>query len=257
MRGRGIRKRLILVIGIEREHLLVDIGDEQGLPAVPVDVGGVHAHGRAGLSVFAEPDLGGQRDLLPLVLPAVYKQEVLHGVVGDEQVHQAIIVNVRRHYAKALAQGTLDIGAARDVAESSISVVVKQEAVGGFEDAGDAVIVPAQLVVPAGKLAGVIHKAADKQIQASVVVVIKPVVARGPSGHRQAGFVRYVGERSVAIVLIQNAAAVCGHEQVGVAVVIVIAHGHAHAERRARGHARLLGDIRKSSVTIVLVQRVA
>ena len=126
---RRIRKRFVLVVGVEREHLLIDIGDKQVLPAVAVDVGGVHPHAGACLSVFAEAHLGGQRGLLPLALPAIHEQEILHRVVGDEQIHQAVIIDVRRHHAQPLAHGALDIGAARDIGEGSIAVVVKQEAV--------------------------------------------------------------------------------------------------------------------------------
>ena len=44
-----VGEELVAVVPVEREHLLIDVGDEQVLPAVAVDVGGVDAHARARL----------------------------------------------------------------------------------------------------------------------------------------------------------------------------------------------------------------
>ena len=52
-----------------------------------------------------------------------------------------------------------------------------------------------------------IHEAADEEIEASIVIVIKPDGAGGPAGGRDAGFGGDVGKRAVAIVVIEDAAA--------------------------------------------------
>src|SRR2546426_8309616 len=134
---------------------------------------------------------------------------------------------------------------------------MKQEAVRRFEDARDAVIVPSQLVVAAGELARVIHKAADKQVQPTVVIVVKPYRARSPARQSQSGLIGHVGERSVAVVVVQNATSVSGDEQVRISVVVIVAYRYTHAESGARGDAGLFRYISERAVAIILVERVA
>src|ERR1700675_31710 len=94
-----VREGFVVVVFIERKHFLIDVGDKQILPAVSVDVGGIDAHAAARLPVFTEANFGGESHLLPTrfaggVGTAIDEQEILHGVVGDEQVHAAIVINV-------------------------------------------------------------------------------------------------------------------------------------------------------------------
>ena len=95
---RDVRERLVPVVAVERVHLLVHVGHEEVLPAVLVEIGGIHAHAGAGLAVGAEADLGGQPDLLPLAVAAVGEEEVLYGVVGHEEVHAPVVVDVGGHH---------------------------------------------------------------------------------------------------------------------------------------------------------------
>src|ERR1035438_5356470 len=75
-----VPKGLVPAVLVEREHFLVHVGDEQILPSVTVEIGGIHAHTRAGPPIFAESHLGRQRDLFPLrpafgIRPAVDRSE--------------------------------------------------------------------------------------------------------------------------------------------------------------------------------------
>ena len=252
---------------VEREHFLIDVGDEEVLPAVAVEIGGIHAHAGAGAAVLAESHFGRQRDLFPLGLAfgirsAVHEEEVLHGVVGHEEVHAAVVIDVGGHHAQAFAQGLFDVGAAAHFGERAVAVVVEQQARGGFEDARNAVEMLAQFVVAAGEVAvgAVVHKTADEEIEAAVVIEIEPDGAGGPvvleDFGAQAGLLADIGEGAVAVVVVENGPAVGGDEEVGEAVVIVVADRHAHAEGAA-GHARLFGHIGERAVAIVLVERVA
>ena len=62
------RKRLVSCRSVEREHLLIDVGDEQILPAVAIEIGGVDAHAGARLPVVAEADLRRRARSLPISL---------------------------------------------------------------------------------------------------------------------------------------------------------------------------------------------
>jgi hypothetical protein len=79
-----------------------------------------------------------------------------------------------------------------------------------LEHAGHAVIISPDLIVAALQLfdATVIDKAADKQVEIAIVVVVEPDRAGGPAGRADAGFFSDVSERPVVIVLVQSAAAV-------------------------------------------------
>ena len=113
-----------------------------------------------------------------------------------------------------------------------------------LEDARNAVELAAQFVVAAGEVAvgAVVHEAADEEIEPAVVVEIEPDGAGGPVAFEdlgaEAGLFADIGEGAVAVVVIENRAAVGGDEDVGEAVVVVVARRHAHAEGAA-GHAGL------------------
>jgi hypothetical protein len=135
---------------------------------------------------------------------------------------------------------------------------VVKKAGSGTKDAGNAVVLLADLVIAALELvlAGVVHKAADEQIEFSIVVVVEPDGAGGPSGSGEAGFLRDVGEGPVMIVFVQRALAIGGDEDVGPAVIVVVADSHAHAEGRTT-NAGFFGDVCKGPIAIVLVERVS
>src|SRR5437867_9734492 len=66
----------------------------------------------------------------------------------------------------------------------------------------------------------------------------------------------YVGECTVTIVLVKNAASVGCDENIRPPVVVVVADGNTHSEGSAR-HARFLGHIGECAIAIVLVKRIA
>ena len=106
---RDVAEGLVLLVAVEREHLLIDVGDEEVLVAAAEDVGRIHAHAGARLAAVAEGDFGGQRDLLEFPSArcrraAIHVEEILHRVVGDEQVHPAVVIDVRGDHAEALAE---------------------------------------------------------------------------------------------------------------------------------------------------------
>ena len=71
-----------------------------------------------------------------------------------------------------------------------------------------------------------------------------------------AGLVGNVGERPIAIVVVQNVASILRYEKIGKAVVIVVAPDTTQAVTRTR-NSGLVGHIRESAIAIIAVQRVA
>src|SRR5579884_278897 len=98
----------------------------------------------------------------------------------------------------------------------------------------------------------------DHQIEAPVVVGIKPRRTRSPASRvldpRLPG---HIGERSIAIVAIENRSPVAADEQIGKAVVVIVAHGDSHPEQTFSAHARFRSDVGKRSIAVIAVQRPA
>ncbi len=94
-----VAESLVLVVPINREHFLIDVGNEKVLPSVSVQIGSIDSHSGARLAVFTECHLGLQRHLLPFpgavwTFTTIEVQPVLHSVVGDKKVHQPVIIDI-------------------------------------------------------------------------------------------------------------------------------------------------------------------
>ncbi len=65
----------------------------------------------------------------------------------------------------------------------------------------------------------------------------------------------HVGEGSVPVVVVENAASIAEYEQIGEAVVVVVADGYAHSEQTLGAHAGAGGDVGKGAVAVIAVKR--
>ena len=160
---------------------------------------------------------------------------------------------------QAFASELRDARFLADVGECAVAVVVEQPAGHGVVDTRDAVLALAVLVrLPQNLFFDLaeIHEPADEQVEAAVVVVVEPDGAGGPAGSGDAGFLGHVGERAVAVVVIEDAAAVLRDVEVGEAVAVVVADRDAHAVAAA-GDAGLFGHVGECAVAIVAIERVA
>ena len=111
---------------------MVHVGNEQILISVCVEVRRIHAHARTRPPTIAETDACLQRDLIPLPLAirpgtAIHEQKILHRVVGDKEIHAAIVVDVGGHHSEALSQSGRNGCSLGDVGEGAVAVVVIEE----------------------------------------------------------------------------------------------------------------------------------
>ena len=177
-----------------------------------------------------------QAGLLEGAVALVQEQEIALGVVGHEHVLPAILIEIGDADAHALAGHFADAGLLGDVGELPIAQIVIKPvrhadiaarvaiALAVFGGAAD---------VGLGSPEGVIG---DDQVQQAVVVVVEP---RGVHAERirrfaaDAGALRDIGKRAVAIIVIERVAAGAANEQVRVPVIIVVAHGHSEIEAQA------------------------
>src|SRR5579883_541600 len=89
-----IIKSLVVVVLIERILFVIDVGDEEVQPSVLIEVGGIDSHAGSGTASLAETYSGKGGDFFELAVAAIHEEEVRGGIVGDEEVHAAIIVEV-------------------------------------------------------------------------------------------------------------------------------------------------------------------
>src|ERR1700757_3878010 len=102
--GQGlIVEGLVVIVLIERIHLVVDVGDEQVHPAVLIDIGGIEAHAGTRPALGAVGDSGLGCDLLETAVATVREEEVGDRVVGDKEVEASVVIDVRRNHAPGLA----------------------------------------------------------------------------------------------------------------------------------------------------------
>src|SRR6266404_6711127 len=96
----------------------------------------------------------------------------------------------------------------------------------------------------------------DDEIEPAIFVIVKPAGAGGPAAFvGDPGFCSDVGEGAVAVVVIEDAAAVPGYVDVGIIVIVEVTDGYALAIMSFASESSFSGDIGEGTVAIVVVQR--
>ena len=98
------------------------------------------------------------------------------------------------------------------------------------------------------------HVVGDIKIKVSVVVVVAESSAGAPaSAIAHARLRRYIRERPIAIVAIQDSAIEIGNIKIFIAVVVVVANGHSETPSTV-SQSRLCADVDKCTVMIVAIK---
>src|ERR1700680_339016 len=104
MTSTKIRESLIAVVAVYRKSLLIDIGHEEILAAVLIEIRGIHAHAGTSQAILAIPDSRREADLLEFLAAPVYEQKVRNRIVGLKQIQVAIVVDIRSYNSEAFSQ---------------------------------------------------------------------------------------------------------------------------------------------------------
>src|SRR5258708_4527464 len=90
------------------------------------------------------------------------------------------------------------------------------------------------------------------------MVVIEKAGAGAPSAGSNSGLLRYIGEGSVSVVVVEGVAAVAGHVNILEAVIVIIAYGYAHCVvvLRHSGESGLFRHIRECAVGVLVIEPV-
>ena len=206
----------ILVVVVQAIQLEIQMRDVNVLPAIAVHVRRVDAHSRFVAAVLARRNAGNQRNILKRSIVFVEEKKIRPGVVGDGDVGPAIVVEIGEHHAHALRFRLADAGRVAHVGECSVVIVVVELGFLPFVVARIAVRAVARpaLAAPQIILRRPLDIVGDHQVQPAIFVVVKPSCAGRPSAFiGDAGFRGDIGERSIAVIVVKNRAAVSGHIQ--------------------------------------------
>ena len=213
-RSGDIFKRLVVFVVIHPIELVIQIRHKKIHPSILGQISGIHSHARPRFSSLPVRHSRREADLFETPSGAIGEKEIRGSVVGDEEIEEAVVVDVRGDDAPSFAGIACYARLLVHVREGAVAVVVEEPARHGIEDAGVAVFVDARESGYVGRITNVvlqlaeIDEPADEKIQASVVVVIKPHHAGGPTGSGDTCLFGDICEGTVPIVAIQNAAAV-------------------------------------------------
>src|SRR5882672_8908295 len=248
----------VVSITINGVHLLIDVGNEQVLPAILIEVRGVDAHARSSTALLAECNTGGETNFFKLAVAAVSKEKILDCIVRDKKIHPTVIVDICRDDSPRLAENFTDARLHRYVCECTVAVVVEEQAARRWINTRNAVKTFARALISAELVLRFIEldEPANEQIEFAIVVIVKPDGTGRPTRRGKARFFSHVGERSVTVVAIENISAVLSHIKIGQTVAVVISDRDAHAVATA-SDARLVGNVSESSVSIVSVERIS
>src|SRR6185312_10603179 len=165
-----------------------------------------------------------ERDLFEFAVMQIVKQLLRDRIVRDQNIGPAVLIVIVHRNAEALAWKFRETTLFANVAELPVSFVVIKNVGDRRKLIGMAIRAIARLPVAAVNVAEIPSEiSGNNQIQPSVAIVIDEHRARGPSAARDASFVRDIGERPVAVIVIQNIAANSCYVKIGPAVVVVIA----------------------------------
>ena len=233
-RQAGARPRVLevplAVVGVEREGLADDVGDEQILVAVEIEIARCDPHAAFGIPFEVDRRARQQAIVDERAVPAIDPELVGRGVVGDVEVGPAVAVVIARRDPEPGAVGLADAGRLRGVREAAAAVVPIERRGHRLVGARAAVVARPHRVL-ADLVGGEreIEVMRDEEIEMAVAIVVDERGARAPQRIGEARLRRDVGERAVAAIVEERRGAEPGDEQVEEAVVVVVADGRAHA----------------------------
>ena len=236
------------VVAVQRGDLFGEVRPDDIEPAIAVVVADARAHARQRHAVLVEGAARRSGDLPERAVVIVPIEEARRGVARDVDVGPPVVVEVGGHGAHAVGSRrapvaaredhrrgtarTCDAGRLRDVLERPVAAVAIEHVRAAGKPQrparhGDLVVATVGGVAGPGRLLHVEGDVVgDEEIDVAVAVEIQETTAGAPSAGRpgEAGALGHVGERAVAVVMVEHVAAVVADEQIVESVVVVIAN---------------------------------
>src|ERR1700674_3701875 len=250
------------VVAVKGLVIVGEGGDEEVKLAVAIVIADADAHGSLCAAFFVNGEAAEVAYVLERAVVAVAVEIVRSGVVGDDQVQPAIVVEIGEDGSEAVA--TFAVSDARlqaDVGERAIPIVVEEmiafaEEAHGAAKNGDASVLAgafgdAPFSGEDGALEIVFHVTGNEEIEQTVVVVVAPGWARGPTAESDTCLFGDVGERAVVVVVVKAVLAKVRDVDVRPSVVVIVGYCHAKPPALIR-NAGLFGDVSEGAIVIVV-----
>ncbi len=135
-----ILKGIVSGIAVQGIAFPVDVRDKKILPPIRIEVDRIHAHARTSRTIRAIRHSSLETNFFKFTASLVQIQEVANGIIRDKQVHQAVVVDVRRDNAKGLPKILPNPRRDAHVGKSSVAVILIETARPWFVGLGIAIM---------------------------------------------------------------------------------------------------------------------
>ena len=122
------------------------------MPTVAIKVGSVHAHPRTRLPILAVGHASRQPCLFKLSAALVDEEKVGHRIVSDEEVYQAIVVDIGRNRAERFSGRVRNPRFLAHVRECAVAAVMEEITLPRLEKARNTIVATAPRFVGAENL---------------------------------------------------------------------------------------------------------
>ena len=243
--GALLREQAGSVVHVERASLAGELGNEQVLVAVVVEVAEVHSHVRLGFSGFTERHAPQRRQVPERAIALVDPELVLLLIVRDEDVDPSVPVHVGSRHPERRAERARHARGCRHVSERAVSAIPIEPAGLGAVHLGHAVVLRA-CRVKTGQVhvECVVQVVADEQVEPSVAIGVDERRRDAPGGIVRAAGGRDLDERAVTLVPKHLVGAEAREVQVNPPVVVDVPGGDAHPVA-PRNNSAFVGDVRE------------
>src|SRR6476660_9448562 len=160
------------LVVIDAINFAGELGDDHIGASVIVVVLKNHAHSGESSPIFRQSGSSLKSAFRKGAITVVMVEVLLHAVVGDEYVSEAVAIVIGEGHAQGTAFLSRDTGFLADVCKSSVAIIVIENAGGGGKFLRRTICVPvsaagfAVLRVP-------FHVAGDEQVQPAIIVVVE------------------------------------------------------------------------------------
>ncbi len=216
-----------------------------------------HAHAGHQLAISGKSRAGVETSLAERSIAVVVKQEVIHDIVGDENISETVAVVVGKRHTQSVTFERGNSGLDAHILKRAVTAIVIEDVADGGKLTRRAIA----LNVATAGLAALevpVQIANDEQVELAVVIVVEKSRRLRPAASRHSSLRRHISERAVAVVVVEDVVPVAGYEYVGITVVVVVANGHPHSiiPVAGIGKAGLLGHVGKGAVGVLAIEPV-
>src|SRR3984957_864010 len=246
------------VIVKQNVRLVGQLRDKKIRKAVVIVVLESDAHARGHFAGVVQGRAGVKRDFSECAISVVVKKELLGRVVGYKNIHKAVTIIVGKGDSQSMPFFCGDSGSPAYILKRPVPAVVVKNVRCRAEFAWRAIH---RLLEPATSLArfrSPIEIAGHKEVQLSIVVVVKESCRHRPSARRSARFCRNIREGAVTIIVVEDVLPEVRYVNIRKAVVVVVPDSNSHS---VIGISRVLqtglhGDVSERAVFVLTVKTV-